>query len=374
MAAADLVVFGEDWGRHPSSTQHLIMRLKERRRVLWINSIGLRRPRLSVRDARRLIDKAVAIACRKSHSGSAPAPNGINVVSPLALSWPGSRAAYGANRLLLKRQIGRAADRMGFKRPILWTSLPTALPVVGQLNEHASVYYCGDDFAALAGVDHEPVAEMEHRLVGKADLVIAASERLAARFPRSKTLLVPHGADVALFKEPTARASDLPAGRPIAGFYGSLADWIDVELLCAVADRMPDWLFVFIGRCETDVSALAARNNVRFLGPRAHCDLPAYSQHWTASMLPFRDCAQIAACNPLKLREYLAAGRPIVSTPFPALSGYLDCVSVVTAADSFEQALRRSVSDKGGLARQRRVAEETWESRASMVERALEQL
>lgn len=374
MAAADLVVFGEDWGRHPSSTQHLMLRLKEKRRVLWINSIGMRRPRLSARDIRRGIDKVLAMASRQSGGGSAPPPRGINVVSPFALSWPGSRAAYRANRLLLKHQVSGAANRLGFRRPILWTSLPTALPVVGQLNEHACVYYCGDDFSALAGVDHDPVVEMEQRLVGKADLVIAASEKLAARFPSSKTLLVPHGADVALFEEPTARAADLPVGRPIAGFYGSLADWIDVELLSAVADRMPDWLFVFIGRRETDVSALASRHNVRLLGPRVHCDLPAYSQHWTASMLPFRNCAQIAACNPLKLREYLAAGRPVITTPFPALAGYLDCVSVVTDVDDFERALRRSVSDEDGLARQRQVAGETWESRASMVERALEQL
>lgn len=374
MSAADLVVFGEDWGRHPSATQHLVLRLKEQRRVLWVNSIGMRRPRFSARDVGRVAAKVAHVLWRSQSRRDAELPDGMSVLSPLALSWPGSRAAYVANRALLKRQIGRLMSRERIEKPILWTSLPTALPAVGELGERASVYYCGDDFSALAGVDHAPVSAMEQQLVERVDLVLAASERLAARFPRHKTMLVPHGADVSLFSVHTARAVDLPVGRPIAGFYGSIAEWIDTALLGEVADRLPHWLFVFIGNVETDVSALAARENVRFLGPRPHAVLPSYSQHWTASLLPFRDCAQIRACNPLKLREYLAAGRPVVATDFPALAGYRDCVTVVRDGEEFSAALASSLDDAGSERRQARVAGETWEARAELVEAALARL
>jgi glycosyltransferase involved in cell wall biosynthesis len=373
---SDMVAFGEDWGRHPSSTQHLIKRIGIDRQVLWVNSIGMRRPQLTVHDMQRALNKVFG----SSSPALTPTPTdtppaGTTITSPFAISWPGSRAAYATNRRLLQRQINARMTERGIKRPVLWTSLPTALPVVGTLGERAVVYYCGDDFGALAGVDHEPVLEMERRLVEKADLVLAASDVLAARFPQHKTLHVPHGADIALFQTPATRAADLPTDKPVAGFYGSLSSWIDVELMATVADLMPDWWFVFIGNVETDISALAARHNVRLLGKRAHKELPGYAQHWKASMLPFRDNAQIRACNPLKLREYMAAGRPIISTDFPALRPYRDLISVAAGPHSFAAAIAASTqeTDRTGE-RQCRVRGETWEARAAEIERALEQL
>jgi glycosyltransferase involved in cell wall biosynthesis len=383
-----MVVFGEDWGRHPSSTQHLIRRLAADSPVLWVNSIGLRRPQLTVRDLKRAAGKL--FGCTRSAqsdgsvSGTLPTPDGraptskpanLTVASPLVVPWPGSRLAYAANRALLGSQLRPMLAARGISRPILWTSLPTALPALGHLGERAVVYYCGDDFGALAGVDHAPVLAMEQALVAKADLIFAASETLAARFPPSKTLLVPHGADITLFSNSVPPAPDLPRDRPVAGFYGSLADWIDVELLAAVAQALPDWQFVFIGAIETDVGLLRGCPNVTLLGPRAHHALPAYAQHWQASLLPFRDCAQIRACNPLKLREYLAAGRPVISTPFPALSGYRDVVCVVDGRDAFVAALRSTLTRPDRTSEQRaRVSLETWEARAADVSRALEAL
>lgn len=370
---APLVVFGEDWGRHPSSTQHLVRRLAAEAPVIWVNSIGMRRPRLDVHDVRRAAGK-VFRSRQALGSGPAPVPPpaGMTVVSPLAVSWPGSRLAFAANRELLARQILPHLAERGLTRPILWTSLPTALPAVGRLGERAVVYYCGDDFGALTGVDHEPVLEMEAGLVAKADLVLAASPALAARFPASKTLLLPHGADVALFSSPAPRAADLPNGRPIAGFYGSLSDWIDVELLAYAARELVYWDFVLVGQVETDVSALEALPNVRLLGRREHAALPGYAQHWTASLLPFRDTAQIRACNPLKLREYLAAGGPIVATDFPALAPYRDLIEVAPAREAFVAALRESaVAPDRSAERRARVAGETWEARAAEVSRAL---
>jgi glycosyltransferase involved in cell wall biosynthesis len=375
-AKTDLVAFGEDWGRHPSSTQHLIKRIAVDRQVLWVNSIGMRRPRLSLHDLNRAAGKAFGARTAPSVTAQRDAPPaGTTVTSPFVIPWPGNLAAFAANRHLLKRQIGARMAERGIKRPVLWTSLPTALPVVGTLGERALVYYCGDDFGALAGVDHEPVLEMERRLVEKADLILAASDALAAKFPAHKTMHLPHGADVALFQTAAPRASDLPADKPVAGFYGSLSSWIDVELMAAVADLMPDWWFVFIGNVETDVSALALRSNVRLLGKRSHAELPGYAQHWMASLLPFRDNAQIRACNPLKLREYLAAGRPVVATEFPALGPYRDLISVVAGRHAFAAALLASASEPDRVTdRRQRVQGETWEARAADVERAMASL
>jgi hypothetical protein len=130
---ADLIVFGEDWGRHPSSTQHLIKRLAADRRVVWINSIGLRRPRLGAADLKRLVRKLGAALFGRTGGVAErePLPPNLSVVAPLALPWPGNPLAGWINRLLVGRQVRRVMAARGITRPVLWASLPTAVDLVG---------------------------------------------------------------------------------------------------------------------------------------------------------------------------------------------------------------------------------------------------
>ena len=379
----DLVVFGEDWGGLPSSTQHLMRHLAGERRILWVNSIGLRQPRPSLADARRALAKLSARATRtavsRPHTERMTMPDGFRVLNPLTLPAPVSRPARALASSLLRRQLLPAIREAGLDRPVLWCSLPTAVDVAGQLGERATVYYCGDDFSALAGVDHDTVATRERELEAKADLILAASDTLHARFPATKTRLLAHGVDYPLFANPVPAASDLPDnGRPLAGFYGSLSEWLDLELLVDVARRLPHWDFVFIGAAHVDVSRLDRLDNVYRLGPRPHYELPGYSQHWDVSLLPFRDNAQIRACNPLKLTEYLAAGKPVVGTDFPALRRFEPLVSVCPDADSMVRAIEMSLEQAHDPEHQSRlrqaVANDSWQARARQVSAWLEDL
>jgi glycosyltransferase involved in cell wall biosynthesis len=332
---ADLIVFGEDWGRHPSSTQHLIKRLSRDRKVLWVNSIGLRRPRFSISDGKRAVEKIYAMAKNNRPISLEIQLENLTIMNPRFIPLPGNPMARWFNRWLLVSDIKKQMIRLGITKPILWTSLPTAVDCIGILGETTSIYYCGDDFAALAGVDHMAVAELEEELVQKVDLILAASPALVKKFPSNKTHLLPHGVDADHFSQTMQRPDDLPTGRPIAGFYGNMADWIDVDLLAQVAKRMSDWWFVFVGPVNTDIQVLEELENVRFLGPKSHDVLPGYLHNWHVSMLPFKNNAQIQASNPLKLREYLSAGKPIVTTDFPALNEYRNLVSVATTAEQF---------------------------------------
>jgi glycosyltransferase involved in cell wall biosynthesis len=265
----------------------------------------------------------------------------------------------------------------GMKRPILWTSLPTAVPLVGALGEGPVVYYVGDDFGALPGVDHEAVSAMERELVERSDLILAASEKLVSKFPADRTVFVPHGVDFARFSTPAPRAADLPASGRIAGFYGSIEDWVDVDLLARCAADMPDWTFVLIGEAKVNVEALRAAPNVRLLGPRPHQALPSYVQHWDVSLLPMRDTPMIRAGNPLKLREYLASGTPIAATDFgfPSLAPYADFMRATADPARFSQTIRLAAGDKADAERRRaRVANEGWDARARAVDALLEAL
>jgi glycosyltransferase involved in cell wall biosynthesis len=366
----DMIVFGEDWGAHPSSTQHLIRQFLPDRRVIWVNSLGLRAPRLDMRDGARMLRKLTDLAGRHL-SATMPAPNDENavapdeIIAPAAVPLPGNATAAHLTRTFVARQVNAAMNRLGMKRPILWTSLPTAEPLVGAFGERAVVYYAGDDFGALEGVDHKAVLALEERLVDRAELILAASPEIAQRFPAERTMVAPHGVDVAHFSRRRAMPADMHIGRPVVGFYGSISGWIDIELIARAARALPKVQFVMIGQVSTDIGLLEKLENVHFLGPKRHQELPAYVQHFDVAMLPFRDTPQIRACNPLKLREYLASGAAVASTDFPALEPYRALIHVGQDADGFIAAIEMALKDKARMAlRQRAVQNETWSRRA----------
>ncbi|MCV6589945.1 MAG: glycosyltransferase [Marinobacterium sp.] len=368
-----MIVFGEDWGAHPSSTQHLIRQIQQQYEIFWVNSIGLRRPRLNMHDLQRGARKLWQMVQRPQPAISTT--NSPRLVAPRALPLPGSQLARQLNGYLLQNCLQPLLNRQ--QRPLLWTSLPSAVDVVGRLNEQAVIYYCGDDFSSLDGVDHKQISAMETELAQRADLILAASPAIAQRFDADKTRLLSHGVDYELFSTPAARPADLQQTcGPVVGFYGSLANWLDQSLLVAAARALPGWTFMLIGEARTDITALQAEPNIVLMGPRPHHQLPGYIQHWDVALLPFCDNNQIQACNPLKLREYMAAGTPIVSTRFPALNGYTDLLRIGHTQQSFINALRhaRAEGNRYRERRQQRVANESWQAKGNELHALLQNL
>jgi len=372
----DLIVFGEDWGKLPSSTQSLISQLAKTRKIVWINSIGLRQPILGWRDLKRAWQKLTAGKAKTTNVSEKPLNDNFNIVYPRTLPAPRSWLARRLAARLLQKQILPVIKKAQLNTPILWTSLPTAVDLYGYLDEYALVYYCCDDFSALSGVDHHTVAKRERELVQKANMIIATSDELAQRFPKKTTRLLYHGVDFSLFSKPAPRAKDLPDdGRPIAGFYGSIDNRLDYELLQETIRQCPHWHFVFIGKPAIDHCALDQFENVIMLGERPHEQLPSYSQHWNVSLLPFINNAMVKACNPMKLREYLAAGTPIISTSIPALEPYLHLVHTVDNATNMVDAMALSLQRAINEEKQRSaVNKHTWEARAAQLSDWLEAL
>jgi glycosyltransferase involved in cell wall biosynthesis len=225
------------------------------------------------------------------------------------------------NATLVAGSIRHFARRAGLTRPILWTFLPNTVGLVGRLGESRVIYHCVDEYSAFAGVPRDALRRMEQALVRRADLVLASSETLAAerRSLNPRTHFVSHGVDVAHFAQaldatlaPPADAGDLP--RPVVGFFGLIAEWIDLELLAEIARRRPSWTVVMIGKATVDTAPLRALPNVRLLGQKPYAMLPAYCRAFDVGLIPFRVDALTVRANPLKLREYLAAGLPVVST------------------------------------------------------------
>jgi glycosyltransferase involved in cell wall biosynthesis len=389
-----LVVFGEDWGKHPSSTQHLIKELNNKRKVVWINSIGLRKPKLSWHDLLRVIKKISTFFSFKTNIDVPAEKRSIDfvVINPLVVPCANSWISIKFSRWMLARQLSKQLTALDIENPIVWCSLPTAVDYLALFTNSTCVYYCGDDFGSLAGVDHQVVTEKEVQLVRKVKYIFTASEALLDKFPKDKTITIPHGVNYALFNEKQGkRPADLPPGKSIVGFYGSISTWIDQELILHAAKMLPDWNFVFIGHIECNIDNLLKVSNIHFIGAKNHCDLPNYIQHWNVALLPFKDNKQIQMCNPLKLREYLASGTPIVSTHFNALDEYKSHVTITNNKKDICQAILlanaevsesmnfnkindidallalTSIKDK----REKSVINESWQRRANQIDRYL---
>jgi glycosyltransferase involved in cell wall biosynthesis len=360
-----------------TNQQHLMSRLARDNRVLFVESLGLRRPQLAGRDLTRI--------ARRLRKGLRPprAVDGLHVLSPLVVPLHSHRAVRALNRWLLRLQVRRAVRRVGIggaaggchghgdgdgdgdgeqlggarpQRPILWAYVPQAEALIDVLHPELVVYHCVDDAAAVDGIDADSFRAAERRYVAQADLVLASAPALAARMRElaRNVLYAPNVADTALFAralepeaaepdpvvkpepvEPDPAVAALP--RPRVVFTGAVvAAKLDVALLAELARLRPDWSLALVGPVgpgdpRTDVSALRALPNVHLLGPRAYRQLPEVLRAADAGLIPYAINPITNSVFPMKVYEYLAAGLPVVATPLPALAGVSE---VATAPDA----------------------------------------
>lgn len=319
LVGRDIVCFSNDWDGDPLSKTHLMRLAAKENRILWVNSLGNRPPKATRRDLDRILRKLRAAA-----GGVREVERNIHVLAPLALPVFGTGWAEAANRFLLERQIRSAMNALGMSAPVAWSFLPAAAPVFDRLNARLSVYHCVDEFSAFGDTPSAAIARLERELIARSDLVICSAQRLVESKQRfhPRVELVRHGVDHAHFAtslDPRLPVStwvrDLP--RPVIGFMGLVAEWVDQELLAALADHYSGGTLVIVGKEDADTSALARRRNVLRLGRRPYSELPSLLKSFDVALLPFRDDELTRASNPLKVREYLAAGLPVVSSPVP---------------------------------------------------------
>ena len=188
-------------------------------------------------------------------------------------------------------------------------------------------------------------------------------------------MLARNGADFPFFSK--ARPNDLLAGvaKPIVGYFGAIADWIDLDLVYAVAKSRPQYSFVLIGQVfGRDVAHLEALPNVRLLGNKPYADIPAYLYHFDACTIPFLINQVTRATDPVKLYEYFSLGKPVVATNMAELSQCGDLVYIGHDAEDFARKLDAAVSENDADLSRRRIEfaqANTWSSRVADLDRAI---
>jgi glycosyltransferase involved in cell wall biosynthesis len=338
----DIVCVGfADWDTELWTNQHHLMsRLARDNRVLFVESLGLRRPQLAGRDLARI--------GRRLRRGLARprAVDGLHVLSPLVLPFHRNRIARELNRRLLPALVRRATRRLGLERPILWAYVPQAEVLIDALDPSLVVYHCVDDIAAQERIDTASFRAAEARFAARADLVLASAPALAERMRTisENVLYTPNVADTELFSSalipsPPARLDPAMAAlsTPRIVFTGAIvAMKLDLEMLAELARLRPTWSFALVGPVgpgepNADITAITAESNIHLLGPRKYAELPDVLRAADAGLIPYASNTLTESIFPMKVYEYLAAGLPVLATPLPALAGV---AGVATAHDA----------------------------------------
>ncbi|AIF48403.1 glycosyltransferase [Dyella japonica] len=373
-----VVYFGNDWfAENRTSSHHVAQRLAERMPVLYVDSPGMRAPQASGRDLHR--------AWRKLREAfRAPKQLGAQLWHCTVPQLPFRRVPGVPlfNRLFSQWALRRAMRVLGSRQRISWFVTPHPGFLARRLGESFCVYYCIDDYAAHPGVDAQVIAASDLALTKAADIVFVAPPALLAskQAQNPQTRFSPHGVDATLFalaSDPATRAPALVGGfsGPVVGYFGSIHEWIDVELIAWLASARPGWTFLLVGYAAIKVPALDALPNVVLVGAQSYASLPAWAKAFDVAIIPYRRNRQVENANPLKLREYLATGKPIVAVSNPEIARFASLVRIADGREDFLAGLDQAIADgpgKGAAERMAAVADQTWDHRVDDVLREVE--
>jgi len=374
----DTICFGgSDWWYHNRAHMdvQLMRRLAKRGTLLYVNSIIMASPKL--KQGRKLITKVVRKA-KSIFTGHQKTDEGFWVFSPFSLPLQHIDCARPLNERLIQLQVERVKRKIGITSPVIWAVCPAACNIAIRMKEGKLVYQRTDCFEEFPDVDTDKISGFDRKLKANADLTIFVNKSLYDKEcgQCKNAIYLDHGVDFDRFAG--AQTDDgIPDDiaqipKPIAGYFGALDDHkLDKDFIGSVADMLPNVSFVFVGGKGADYSSLLAKGNVWMVGQKTYEQIPHYGKCFDVAIIPWRQNRWTAAANPIKLKEYLALGKPVVTTPaFTELQLYSDIVYQGTSAQDFAQGIQKALAeDSPQLAEERRkkVAHSSWDSKAETV-------
>ena len=390
LANHSIICFGgEDWWyHHPHSKAHLMRRFaRAGNKVIFLNSISMGLPSLGHKDILPRISRKLRSYSKLARQTS----EGITVVSPASIPFFGSSAARAVNRGLLRSQIQRLISNRGFDKPILWIAIPTAADMIGCFDESLVIYHISDKYDANT-MDHatnpKTIRKLHEKAIGSADIIFYSGRKLLseATSGRDRSYLLEQAVDFEHWAglDQRVRAGDLQIApeierlpRPRLGYFGAIEPWlVDQELIKQAARKRPDWQWVFIGNRSRglDIEALP---NTHFLPPVAYDDLPRYAAGFDVCVLPWETQQAFTSYgSAIKVREYLATGKPVVISPLPEYEPMADVLRIARSRDQFLSLLEDALNEtdaEAALRRQAAVAAGTWDARAEWVSGLIEE-
>jgi len=359
------IVFSDDWGRHPSSCQHIFKRIYRKYPVVWVNTIGMKLPQLSSYDIGRILEKFrtwfFSKRVRRVHKN-------LVIYNPFMLPFPNLSPIRNLNRYFLVHGLRDIIKKFQIE-PILVTTIPIVTDVVDLLPFKKKVYYRVDDFTRWPGLMHRTLENYEEELLKKVDVLIASSRNLIPSGFQGKVYVVEHGVDFDHFSQ--VDLEELPnrishISTPIIGYFGLLDERVDYELIVKIAEKEPAWNIVLIGRRMVDLEGLDKFKNIHLIGEVEYTELPFFIKAFSVCFLPYRQDRSTISISPLKLKECLATGKPVVGTEIPALKASRKYLYLGNEVDGIITAIKTALEEDPSKVRSRQeaVKTESWENKA----------
>jgi UDP-galactopyranose mutase len=274
--------------------------------------------------------------------------SGVVVATPCL---PDGLEGWGKD-VVLRQLLDELLATYSVERPIVWYYTPMMLPIARHLEAGAVVYDCMDELSAFRFAPQE-LKDLEAELMALADVVFTGGFSIYEAKKDRHRNIHPFPSSVDRKHFAAARTGvDEPAdmqgvARPRLGFYGVIDERIDLELLAAVADARPDWQIVMVGPVvKMSEDELPRRPNLHYPGGKSYAELPSYLGSWDAALMPFAINESTRFISPTKTPEYLAGGRPVVSTPITDVIrhyGDLEAVQIAANSDEFVAACERAL-------------------------------
>lgn len=354
---------------------------KNDNKVVFMESTGVRTP--SFKDFERIKNRLFSWF-KGLNTPNEPVKN-VFIFSPLVLPFPYSNIARKINKYLILRKL--KSMNIDFLNLLVWTYLPTwtAIDIIKTLKPKLSIYYCADNFSA-SSKSASKIKKSEEETLKTCSLVFATADKLYehAKQYSAKTFKFPHGVNIDAFT-PAREKNIIPPEDmrnikpPVVGYIGGIHRWIDFNLLKAVAGKMKDFSFVFVGPLQTDISLLQDIPNVYFLGKKEHGGIPYYVKFFDVCIIPYLITGYTESVAPTKLYEYLAMGKPVVSTPLLEIISFNresgDIVDIADGAVNFSEVISRTYRNNNSDLIRKRIAiaeGNTWQKRINDMSEVME--
>jgi len=363
----NIIIFNDDWGRFPSTLQHVArVLMKYNNRIYWVGSLGLRRPQINFSDIKRAMQKILKVLFK---SGKNNVVNEItpNLIFPFVIPFHDFKIIRLFNTFLISRAVKKVLARHDASNPILITSAPITDQLIGKLQESCAFYYCVDDYSSMEGA-FKSIPELEKKLVEKVDGVFAVSDFLfqTRKSSKGKTFFAPQGVETDHFKKTNQLAPQVKdIKKPVIGFFGLISEWIDLDVIYDCVKYYPDYSFLLIGKTVRDLSRFYDCKNFTYLGAIDYKELLKYASVFDVGLIPFELNEVSIASNPLKLLEYFSLGIPVVSSNLPEVCKFNDLVFVAKDRNEFVQLIKKAVEDNRDERNQLRIEkskEFSWEA------------
>jgi len=352
------------WSFRHQRPQQILSRLSEGCKVLYVNNFKL---------GQGWFEPENSLEIEKIDSN-------LYVLSPPSDAFVYELVQSEAGCKLLAQVINDSLDRLNMREPILWLDSPYWEPVIKYLSPAKVIYNCMDKFEEFDGLSEKAglIKRFERDILSIADIVMVTSQVLLdkVKYYNENVHLVPNAAEIDHFKQAYEEELEVPIeleeiDGPIVGFFGAIAEWFDVELVANLAMQEPDISIVLIGNVTIELEELEGYENVYLLGEKPYQQLPNYLQGFDVCIIPFIKNDLTLSTDPVKLYEYLAANKPVVSIDLPEVRKFAGVIEIADNKEDFcEKVSKLCKEDKDKINReeiQKLLSKNDWTDRVKQI-------